>query len=257
MDLYQALILSLVEGITEFLPISSTGHLVLASNLIGLSQTNFVKSFEIFIQLGAIMGVVFLYWRTLLRDIKIWQRILVAFFPTAVVGFTLYPLIKNVLLGNLYITLGALFIGGIVLIAIELLHKEKAGSVDKISELSIKNAFIIGIFQSVSVIPGVSRAAATIIGGLLLGAKRKTATEFSFILAIPTMLAATVYDMTKSSFSFSSYEYFILLVGFVFSFFFAILAMRFLISYIEKHSFVYFGIYRIILSIIYFLVMVR
>lgn len=254
MDYVQAIVLSIVEGITEFLPISSTGHLILAAKLLNIAQTNFVKSFEITIQLGAIVSVVFLYRRTLLRNIKIWKKILVAFFPTAVIGFILYKLIKELFLGNPSITLAALFAGGIVLILLEVFYKEKEHHIDTIEKLSYKTAFFIGLCQSVSVIPGVSRAAATIMGGLLLGAKRKAAVEFSFLLAIPTMLAATILDLIKTNFSFSSYEYSLLGVGFIGSCIVAILAIKFLLKYIQNHTFIPFGIYRIVLSILFLMV---
>jgi len=182
MDLLHSLILGIVEGITEFLPISSTGHLILASDLLKISQTNFVKDFEIIIQLGAILAVIVLYFKTFLKNGKVWKRILAGFIPTAIIGYLLYKVIRGFLLGNTAVTLWALLIGGIILILIELLHKEKDYHVENIESISIKNAFIIGVFQSLAVIPGVSRSAATIIGALLLGTKRKAAVEFLFYL---------------------------------------------------------------------------
>jgi undecaprenyl-diphosphatase len=253
-----SIILSIVEGITEFLPISSTGHLILTSNILNIAQTDYVKDFEIIIQLGAIFAVIFLYSKTLLTSKETWTKIIVAFLPTAVVGFVLYKFIKHFLLGNTYITLFALFFGGIALIILELLYKEKERHIDKIENMSFKNAFLIGIFQSFAVIPGVSRSAATIVGGLFLGTKRKTAVEFSFLLAIPTMFAASTLDILKSNFfSYSSDQYLFLLVGFVGSFIIAILAIKFFLDFIKKHTFIPFGIYRIIISILYLLLIVR
>lgn len=249
----QAFLLAIVEGISEFLPISSTGHLVLTTEILKIEQTEFVKSFEIFIQLGAILAVVFLYWKTLLTKKAVLERVFVAFLPTAFLGFTFYKIIKQLLIGNAYITIAALFGGGILLIILELFYKEKEHHTASIENLSIKKAFIIGLFQSLSMVPGVSRAAATIIGGLLLGTKRKAAVEFSFLLAIPTMLAATGFDLIKSNLEFSSNELILLTIGFTGSFIVALLAIKFFLQFIQKNTFIPFGIYRIIVSILFFL----
>ncbi|KKS70979.1 undecaprenyl-diphosphatase UppP [Candidatus Daviesbacteria bacterium RIFCSPLOWO2_01_FULL_43_38] len=257
MDFLQALILSIVEGLSEFLPISSTGHLVLASELLGISQTEFVKSFEIIIQLGAILAIVALYAKTLLTNKTVWLRILAAFLPTAIVGFTLYRVIKNFLVGNTTITLAALFLGGIALIILELVHTEKDSHAGKIEDLTLKQSFLIGLIQSLSIIPGVSRSAATIIGGLFVGAKRKTAVEFSFLLAVPTMAAATGLDLLKSGFAFSQNEYSMILVGFAGSFIVAIFAVKFLLKFVQTHTFIPFGIYRIILALLFWAFIVR
>ena len=257
MDFLQALILSIVEGLSEFLPISSTGHLVLASELLGISQTEFVKSFEIIIQLGAILAIVALYAKTLLTNKTVWLRILAAFLPTAIVGFTLYRVIKNFLVGNTTITLAALFLGGIALIILELVHTEKDSHAGKIEDLTLKQSFLIGLIQSLSIIPGVSRSAATIIGGLFVGAKRKTAVEFSFLLAVPTMAAATGLDLLKSGFAFSQNEYSMILVGFAGSFIVAIFAVKFLLKFVQTNTFIPFGIYRIILALLFWAFIVR
>jgi undecaprenyl-diphosphatase len=257
MDYLQALMLSIVEGISEFLPISSTGHLILASDLLHIQQTEFVKSFEIFIQLGAILAVVVLYWKTFFTNSEGWKKVLAAFIPTAIIGFILYKFIKQFLLGNTYITVLALLIGGILLILLELLYKEKEHHVDKLENISYKNAVLIGIAQSLAVIPGVSRSAATIICALFVGTKRKAAVEFSFLLAAPTMLAATVLDITKSNFSFSSSQWSLLLVGFLGAFITAIFAIKFLLQFIKNHTFIPFGIYRIILAILFWLLIIK
>lgn len=257
MDYIQAIILSIIEGLTEFLPISSTGHLVLTSKLLNIAQTDFVKSFEIIIQLGSIFAIIFLYWRTLIKNKEVWKRIIAAFIPTAIIGFFLYKIIKTFLIGNPVITLFALFIGGVLLILLEKIHKEKNHHAENIEKISFKNAFLIGVFQSFSIIPGVSRSAATIIPALFLGTKRKTAVEFSFLLAIPTMLAATVLDVVKSNFSFTFSEYSILITGFIGSFIVAIFAVKFLLNFIKKHTFIPFGIYRIILAIVFWLTILK
>ncbi|MEK7571722.1 MAG: undecaprenyl-diphosphate phosphatase [Patescibacteria group bacterium] len=253
MDSLQSIILSVVEGITEFLPISSTGHLVLTSELLKIPQTDFVKSFEVIIQLGAILAVVILYWKRLLTDRRALLNILVAFIPTAVVGFTLYRLIKDVLLGNVWITIWALFLGGIVLILWDTFYKEKAHHLDDINKLSYKQSFLIGLFQSISIVPGVSRAGATIIGGLTIGLKRKAAVEFSFLLAIPTMLGATGLDLITSNFSFTAQEWGIISLGLIGSFITALFAVKYFVRYVEHHGFTVFGIYRIILALFFIL----
>jgi undecaprenyl-diphosphatase len=257
MNALQALLISFVEGITEYLPVSSTGHQVLASHILGVQQTEFLKSFEIIIQLGAIAAIVFLYWKIFLQDREVWKRIIVAFIPTAIIGFILYKIIKMFLLGNEWVTVLALFIGGIILILIEKTHKEKDTHIEHIKDMSLKNAFFIGLIQSISVIPGVSRAGATIIGGMLLGTKRKTAVEFSFLLAVPTMLAATGLDLLKSSHSFSTNEYLLLTVGLIGSFITAIVTVKYLLKFVQSHTFVSFGIYRMIIAVIYAIIFLR
>lgn len=252
MDIIQALILSLVEGITEFLPVSSTGHLLLTTKFLNIPQTEFVKSFEIIIQLGAILSVVVLYWRRLIGNFKLWKNIMVAFLPTAAIGLVFYKIIKEVFFENILITVFALLIGGILLILIEKLHKEQSNNVT-IEQLSLKQSFLIGVAQSFSVVPGTSRAAATIIGGLLVGLNRKTAVEFSFLLAIPTMMAAAGLDLVKSEFNFSSNELMVLGVGFIGSFITALLVVKWFIKFIQTNNFFWFGIYRIILAVIFLL----
>jgi undecaprenyl-diphosphatase len=252
MDYLEAVILGIVEGITEFLPISSTGHLILTASILKIPSTEFLKSFEIAIQLGAILSVVVLYWRSIIFDFNMLKKVILAFIPTAFVGAILYKWIKLYLLGNSHVVLWSLFIGGILIAAFEVYYKTQA-SAKKSLEVNYKQAFFIGIFQSMAVIPGVSRAAATIIGGLMLGLHRSTIVEFSFLLAIPTMLAATAFDLMKSATSFNLDQFVLLFVGFTVSFFTAILAIKFLIFFIKKHNFIPFAIYRIILALLLFI----
>lgn len=251
MDLFQSLILSIIEGVTEFLPVSSTGHLVLASGLLKIPQTEFVKSFEIFIQLGAILAVVVLYFKKYIQNFKAWKNILIAFVPTAVIGFVLYKIVKKFLLGNSLVVVASLLVGGILLIWLEKIHKEKDSDVGKIENLSSKQSFMIGLAQSISIIPGVSRAAATILGGMFLGLKKETAVEFSFLLAVPTMLAATGLDLVKSDLNFSAQELSVLAVGFIGSFIAALLVVKWFIKFIQTNNFFWFGVYRIILAVIF------
>ncbi len=252
------IILGIVEGVTEFLPISSTAHLILVSDLLRIPQTNFHKSFEIIIQLGAILSVLVLYWRSFLVDFEVLKRIIVAFIPTGIIGLLFYKLVKQYLFGNTTVVLAALLIGGILIIAFEFFRKEPDSYLDSddthdIARMSYMQCLIIGLFQAVAIIPGVSRAAATIIGGLWLGIKRRTIVEFSFLLAMPTMLAATGLDLMKNYKEFSSDQFGVLAVGFVVAFIVALLSIKFLLKYIKNHDFKAFGIYRIAVAILFWL----
>lgn len=257
MTYFQTIILSVVEGITEFLPVSSTGHLILVGKILGLVQSEFAKSFEIFIQAGAILAIVFLYAKTITKDTAVLKKIFAAFVPTAIVGLILYKIIKKFLLDSWLITVLSLFIGGVLIIIFEKLLSSKKAKYVKISDLPYKSAIILGLIQSLSVVPGVSRAGATIFGGMFLGMERTTAVETSFLLAIPTMFAATFLDLFKSNLSFSLSEIGILLTGFIISFITAYFTAKYLLNFIKKHNFIGFGIYRIILSVIYFIIFTR
>lgn len=257
MNIIHAIILSVIEGITEFLPISSTGHMVLASTLLKIQETDFVKSFEIIIQLGAILAVLLLYWKKLLTNKETFIRVAIAFIPTAIVGLILYKYIKDVLLGNPWIVVWSLGIGGVLLLLLEKFHKEKTEHKDEIKTMTLKQALVIGVAQSVSVIPGVSRAAATIVGALLVGMKREPAVEFSFLLAIPTMAAATGLDLLKSGKHFTGSQYELLVIGFVGAFITALITVKWFIGFVKTHTFVPFGIYRIIAALAFYFFVLR
>ena len=255
MDLLDALVLGAVEGVTEFLPISSTGHLMVASQLLALPPTEFLKSFEIAIQLGAILAVALLFWRKLLRDKRTLARVALAFVPTAVVGALLYPFIKGYLLENTLVPLVALFLGGAFLIIFERWYKKYTNAeapARDIGEMRVGHALAIGLAQSVSIIPGVSRAGATIVGGMFAGLSREAAVEFSFLLAIPTMLAATALDLSQSAFSFSGEEWRELALGFAAAFALALAAVKFLLAFVRAHSFAPFGVYRIFAALAFY-----
>lgn len=256
MSFLDSLILGIVEGITEFLPISSTGHLILASDLLGLVQTEFLKSFEIIIQLGAIAAVIFLYWRSFLQ-IAVWQKILTAFLPTGIIGFFLYKAIKQYLIGNTAVVLWTLLIGGLALMIFEKLHREKPEAADSVEKISFKQAFLIGVCQALAAVPGLSRSAATIVGGLAFGLKRKTIVEFSFLLAVPTMLAASGWDLLKSGGGFSGGDFGFLGIGFVVSFLTALAAVKWLLAFVQKNNFIAFGIYRILAAAIFYVFIMR
>lgn len=245
--------MGIVEGITEFLPISSTGHLMLTARFLGITQTEFVKSFEIAIQSGAILAVVLLYYKTLLKSINIWKKIMAAFLPTAIIAGLLYKVIKGFLLESSTVVLWALFLGGLALIIFEVFHREKQSALAELSQMSYTQALLIGLFQSLAIIPGISRSAATIIAGLGLGLKRKAIVEFSFLLAIPTMAAAMALDLTKSAYAFSRLEFLVLAVGFFTSFLVALTAIRFLLIFIRAHTFISFGVYRMLLAALFWL----
>lgn len=245
-----AVILGIVEGVTEFLPISSTGHLILASTLLRIPQTEFVKSFEIVIQLGAITSVVVLFWRSLWNVATV-KTLIVGFVPTGIIGFTLYPLVKSMLMGNTQIVLWALFVGGIALVMFERFHHEPMNATNGVAAMSYRQAALIGCAQAVAMIPGVSRSAATIVGGLLLGLSRKTIVEFSFLLAVPTMLAASILDLVKRGSSFSGDQFGVLAVGFVTAFAVASASIVFLLRYIQRHTFAAFGVYRVLAAIVF------
>jgi undecaprenyl-diphosphatase len=254
MSLLHALILGIVEGITEFLPVSSTAHLILAGHVLRLPDSEFLKSFEIIIQLGAILSVVVLYWS------KFWKRevlakLVVAMIPTGIIGLTVYKVLKTYLLGNLTVVLLALLIGGIALIAFERFPQRDTAEVD-FSELTYGKSFLVGLFQAIAIIPGVSRSAATIVGGSLIGISKRTIVEFSFMLAVPTMLAATGMELVKGQAAIAG-NYGALAVGFVVSFITAIVAIKSFLGYLKKHDFAAFGWYRVALAVVYFLVFLR
>ena len=257
MDILHAVILGAIEGITEFLPISSTGHLILAGKLLGLTETDFSKSFNIIIHLGAILDVIALYWNLIFSSRTLVKKVIVAFIPTAVIGFVLYKVIKVFLLGNAWVVVATLFFGGIVLIVFERFVKKQAPTMQGNSEPTYLQSFLIGVFQAVAVIPGVSRSGATIVGGQLIGVEKKTIVDFSFLLAIPTMAAATGYDLLKNGSSFSMDQFGVLAVGFIVSFLVALLAVKTFLSYIQRHSFAAFGWYRILLAALFLIFLLK
>ncbi len=260
MDAIQALILGIVEGLTEFLPISSTAHLMLAADLMKLEKDDFRKTFEIAIQSGAILSVVLLYWRKFLVEWRVLLRVIVAFVPTAVIGLTVYKIVKEHFLDNTPLTLSALIIGGVLLIVFERVHREKPGAATDLATIPLWKCLVIGICQTLAFIPGVSRAAATILGGLALGLTRKASVEFSFLLAVPTVAAATariLYDEWRDHGTLPVEHAHLLLIGLVTSFVAAALTIKFLLHFIRTHTFEGFGYYRIALAIVVGLVLVN
>lgn len=249
MDIIQAFIFGIVEGLTEFLPVSSTGHMILTAKLMGLEQTNFQKSFEVIIQLGSILAVVFAFKDKIFHSFSLWKKLIVGFLPTAVLGLTLYKIIKSLFAPSTVAYM--LIIGGVVFLIVEFFYKEKEHHIEDVENISYIQAFMIGLFQSLAMVPGTSRSGATIIGGLLIGLKRKAAAEFSFLLAVPTMFAATGYDVLKHYHEFDLSNISALIVGFITSFIVALVIIRWFLDFIKKHTFIPFGIYRIFIGFVF------
>jgi undecaprenyl-diphosphatase len=254
MSLLHALILGIVEGITEFLPVSSTAHLILAGHALRLADSEFLKSFEIIIQLGAILSVVVLYWS------KFWnweviKKLVIAMIPTGIIGLTVYKALKTYLLGNVTVVLITLVVGGIALILFERFPKTDRDEID-FSEISYGKALLIGLFQAIAIIPGVSRSAATIVGGSMIGISKRTIVEFSFMLAVPTMLAASALELVKGRDALAGH-FDVLAIGFVVSFVTAIAAIKSFLGYIKKRDFSAFGWYRVVLAVVFYLAFVR
>ncbi len=248
MEIFEAIFLAIVEGITEFLPVSSTGHMIIASSFFGNANSDFVKMFTVAIQFGAILSVVYLYWKRFFQSFDFYFKLFVAFIPAAVFGFLFNDYI-DALLENVTVVAITLLLGGIVFLYIDKWFNQHAESE---KEPSYLNALFIGLFQVIAMIPGVSRSAATIIGGLSQGMSRKTAAEFSFFLAVPTMFAATAYKMLKyfKTHEVQSSELSMLLLGNVVAFVVAIFAIKRFIGFLTKNGFKAFGWYRIVLGLV-------
>jgi len=247
--IFDAVMLGMVEGLSEFLPISSTGHLILASALLKLNQTDTHKVFEVIIQSGAILAVAYLYRKQLATNTELIKKLFFAFLPTGTIGFVLYKLVKSFFQPSLVSYM--LIVGGIAFILIEKFVKDRPASVTSINDVTYRQAFTIGLIQCLSMVPGVSRSGATIMGGMTLGISRKEAAEFSFLLALPTMLAATCYDIYKNYAIFNFSDWQNILVGFIASFIFAVLSIKWLLKFITTHTFIPFGYYRIAVGVIF------
>lgn len=244
MTLIHVFILSLIEGLTEFLPISSTGHLIITSALLKIEPSDFSKAFDVIIQFGAIFAVVFLYRDRLKWNFDFYKKVFIAFLPAAILGFLFKHKIDD-LLESTAVVAWALIIGGVVLLFVDSIFKKNSES-----DLTVKKSAFIGFFQCFAFVPGVSRSAATIIGAQMVGLTREKAAEFSFILAIPTLTAATLYKLWKIRNILDVSQSVNLTIGIVLSFIFALLAIKFFISILNKYGLKYFGVYRIILGII-------
>jgi undecaprenyl-diphosphatase len=248
MTVLQAIILAIIEGITEFLPVSSTGHMIIGSTIMGIEQDEFVKLFTVAIQFGTILSVVALYWKRFFQSFDFYLKLLAGFIPAVISGLLFKDYI-DLLLENVVVVGVMLFLGGIFFLVIDRLAPSAAEGTDQ--PMSFKQAATIGVWQCLAMVPGVSRSAATIIGGMTQGFTRKNAAEFSFFLAVPTMFAATVksfYDYLKDGGAFTNEHLQLFAIGNVVAFVVAIIAIRSFISYLTKSGFKAFGWYRIVVG---------
>ena len=257
MHIIHSIILGAIEGLTEFLPISSTGHMIIAARLMRLTDSEFLKSFEIVIQFGTMLAVIVLYAKKIFSSRTLWKKVLAGFVPTAIIGYVLYHFIKKFLIGNILVVAIALIVGGIILVIFEMLEKKKTGNnlnpglVGKsLNDITYQDAVTVGVVQSLAVIPGVSRSAATIVGGRMLGISRAAIVEFSFLLAVPVIAGAAFLDLVKTPIVFSGHEWLMLAIGTLVAFLVAILAIKTFLKFIKSHSFAVFGWYRIALGIL-------
>lgn len=250
MNFFQAIIIAIIEGLTEFLPVSSTGHMILAESLMQVQDPRFAKTFEIVIQLGSILAVLLLYIKRFFVGIDIYLKLFVAFLPTGIIGLLAYKTIKTYLFNPVTVSI-SLIVGGVVLILLDRWSGKKQSEVAQVENISWKGAVQIGLFQCLSMIPGVSRAAATIFGGIYAGFDRRQAAEFSFLLAIPTMFAASGYDLLKERDNIHNDDVIMLLLGMGVAFLVAILAVKAFVGFLTRYGFTYFGYYRIVLGVVF------
>lgn len=261
-EILKAIFLGIVEGITEWLPVSSTGHMILVEQFLNLNLSDsFKEMFFVVIQLGAILAVIFIYFNKLNPFAKsktksqknqittLWSKVIFACIPAGIIGILFDDQI-DALFYNYQTVAAMLIIYGILFIYIENVHKEKSFKINTLNSLTYKTAFMIGLFQVLALIPGTSRSGATIVGAMLIGTSRVVATEFTFFLAIPVMLGASVLKILKFGFNFNALEMQVLLTGTIVSFLVSIFAIKFLVNYIKRNDFKVFGYYRIILGVI-------
>lgn len=249
MTYLHSFILGIVEGLTEFLPISSTGHMIIASSVMGIEESSFTKAFEVIIQFGAILSVLVLYWKRFLPNWNFYKKLFVAFLPTAIIGFIMKDVVEN-LLGNVQVVAWSLILGGLVLVWSDKAFAHLTAVGRKTSDLSYLDSVKLGLFQSIAMIPGVSRSGATIMGGLTLGLNKREAAEFSFFLAVPTMAAATLYKLLKIYKTIQPEQINVLMVGLVVSFIVAMIAIKGFIGIVTRYGFRGFGYYRIVLGVV-------
>lgn len=249
MDIIHAIILGIIEGITEFLPISSTGHLIVGSELMGLPQTEANKAFEVIIQLSAILAVIANYKdKFSLKHFDLWVKVFIAFLPIAIIGLLFSTQIKT--LFSVQVVAVMFIVGGIVFLIVEYFQKNAVAKTLDVEDINYKQAALVGIAQIFALVPGTSRAGSTIVGALLVGLSRKASAEFSFLLALPVLAAASGMDLLKHYKEFSGANLLPLIIGFVVSFIVAYFTMKLFIRFLEKFTFVGFGIYRIVFGVI-------
>jgi len=250
MNIFDSITLGIIEGFTEFLPISSTGHLIIASHFMGIDQTKVTKAYEVIIQFAAILAVIFNYKdKFTIKKIDLWTKVFVAFLPIGIVGFIFSHQIKELFSINVVATM--FIVGGIIFLIVEKFFiKDETELISDVEEVTFKQSLIIGFAQIFALIPGTSRAGSTIIGALLVGLNRKASAEFSFLLAFPVMSAVTAYDLLKHYHDFNSASLLNLGVGFIVSFIVAFITIKLFLKFLEKFTFVTFGVYRILFGAI-------
>ncbi len=245
MTITDSIILGIIEGFTEFLPISSTGHLIVASEILNIEQTEVNKAYEVIIQFAAILAVILNYpSKFTFKHIELWKKIILAFIPIGAVGFLLADQVKA--LFDISVVAVMFIVGGVVFLIVEKYYKPNEHFIDDVEKVSYKQALFIGIAQIAALLPGMSRAGATIIGAMIVGLNRKASAEFSFLLAFPVMCATTGYDLLKHYNDFTTSNLIVLAVGFVVAFFVAYLTIKLFLKFLENFTFVGFGIYRIL-----------
>jgi len=253
LDIFQAIIIGIIEGFTEFLPISSTGHMIVASKFLGVDQDAVTKAYEVIIQFAAILAVMLIYKEKIsFKKINLWMKLFIAFLPLAIVGFIFKDQIKA--LFNVETVAWMFIIGGIIFLIVEYFYKEKESHISEVEDVTWIQAIWIGVAQVFALIPGTSRSGATIIGGLLVGLDRKTSSDFSFLLAIPVMGAVTAYDLLKHYKEFADANLLAFGIGFIVAFVIAYITVKLFLVFIQKFSFVPFGVYRIIFGVVLLMV---
>ncbi len=254
MTIFDSIMLGVIEGFTEFLPISSTGHLIVASEFLGIDQTKVTKAYEVIIQFAAILAVILNYRdKFTIKKVDLWTKVFLAFLPIGTVGFIFSTQIKE--LFNIQIVAIMFIVGGIVFLIVEKFFiKDEKNIIDDVEKITLKQSMIIGFAQIFALIPGTSRAGSTIIGALLVGIDRKTSAEFSFLLAFPVMSAVTAYDLLKHYKDFSDANFLTLGIGFIVAFFVAYLTIKLFMVFLDRFTFVAFGIYRIVFGVVLLIV---
>jgi undecaprenyl-diphosphatase len=250
MTVFESIIIAIVQGITEYLPVSSTGHMIITESLLGMEQTPFLKTFTVAIQLGSILAVLVLYWKRFFQSLKFYYKLFIAFIPAAVIGFFFKDFIEEKLLGNVWVVAISLFVGGVIFLFIDKWFRKN--EMEEKQELKYLSAFKIGLFQCIGMIPGVSRSAATIIGGMTQKLNRRNAAEFSFFLAVPTLFAATaleLYDIFKEG-NINSEQIKLLAIGNLVAFVVAAIAIKAFITFLTRYGFKIFGYYRIVVGLV-------
>ncbi len=249
MDIFDSILLGIIEGFTEFLPISSTGHLIIASKFLNIDQTNVTKAYEVIIQFAAILAVVINYKdKFSIKKIELWKKLILSFIPIGIVGFIFASSIKSMF--NIQTVAIMFIIGGIVFLIAEKYYKEDKNTINDVEKVSYKQALLIGLAQITALIPGTSRAGSTILGAMFVGLSRKASAEFSFLLALPVMCATTAYDLLKHYNDFSNANLLVLAVGFIVAFIVAFITIKLFLKFLEKFTFLAFGIYRIVFGTI-------